>query len=284
MAGPSAEPGESELVVDGVRVYQRTTGGDGIPTVFVHGNPTHSADWVPFMRALAGPALAPDLPGWGRSERADPRRFDFSLNGLGGFVTRWLDAAGVGEYKLVCHDWGSVALIAAQQHPERVRGIVLINAVPLLPGYRWHWIARWFWRRRGAGELFNAAATKPALRLISRQATATPGPMPTEFVDAVWEQRRPGTWPQQLALYRSADPAALVAAGSRLGTLDCPALVVWGLEDPYIPASFARAYARALPRAELLEVEGASHWPWIDRPEIVAPVVDFVERADEVVA
>ncbi len=51
----------------------------------------------------------------------------------------------------------------------------MINGVPLLPGYRWHWIARFVWRRRGIGELANLTATRAGLRQLSRQATPTPG-------------------------------------------------------------------------------------------------------------
>lgn len=51
--------------------------------------------------------------------------------------------------------------------------LVIFNCVPLLPGYRWHLLAR-IWRTRLVGEL----ATKAGLRLLSRAATATPGPMP----------------------------------------------------------------------------------------------------------
>lgn len=150
----------------------RRTAGEGTPTVFVHGNPTHSEDWVAFMERLDGPALALDLPGWGRSERPGPGRFDGSMQGLGAFVGRFLDVAGVGRYRLVCHDWGGVALIAAQADPGRVERLVVINGAPLLPGYRWHWIARWFWRRRGLGELFNAARGAPGRS--SSPSTARP--------------------------------------------------------------------------------------------------------------
>ena len=276
MSGPDRGVETRELTVDGVRVFVRQTDGDGVPAVFVHGNPTNSEEWLPFMRRLDGPAVALDLPGWGRSERPGVERFDYSMHGLAAFLGRFLDAAGIDEYRLVCHDWGSLSLITAQTRPERVKRLVVINAVPLLPGYRWHWIARWFWRVRGLGEAFNAAATKPAFRLISRQATARPGPMPAAFVDMVWRARPPGTWPQVLTLYRSADPPALAAAGARLGELRCRALVVWGARDPFIPAEFGRAYTRALPGAELLELEDAGHWPWIDRPELVDRVVGFL--------
>jgi pimeloyl-ACP methyl ester carboxylesterase len=267
---------EGELVVAGTRVFVRSTDGEGVPTVFVHGHPTSSEDWLPFMERLDAPALAPDLPGWGRSESPPTDRFDYGLEGLGGFLGRWLDAAGVNSYNLVCHDWGVVSLIAAQAAPERIERLVVINAVPLMAGYRWHWVARLFWRRRLLGELANATTTRAGLRLILRQATPRPGSMPDEFVDQVLRDRPRGTWPQALRLYRSAGGPALAAAGARLGELGCPALVLWGADDPYIPLEFAHRYAEVLPDAELDVAEGAGHWPWIDRPELVDRVLAFL--------
>jgi pimeloyl-ACP methyl ester carboxylesterase len=263
--------------VDGVRTFYRRVAGDGPPAVFVHGNPTHSEDWIPFLERLRGPAVALDLPGWGFSERPPADRFDYSMHGLAAFFARFRDVLAIGEHSLVVHDWGAVALIAEQQRPERLRRLVVINAVPLLPGYRWHWVARWFWRRRLLGELANATTTKAALRLLSAQATARRGRMRQEFIELVWRGRPAGSWPEMLTLYRSADPDRLAAAGERLSSLDAPALVVWGTADPYLPASFGRAYAERLPNAELLELDGAGHWPWLDRPDAIDRVVGFVE-------
>jgi pimeloyl-ACP methyl ester carboxylesterase len=69
----------------------------------------------------------------------------------------------------------------------------------------------------------------------------------------------------------------LERAGDRLGQLDCPALIVWGEDDPYIPASFASRLADALggdTRVELLG--GVRHWPWIDDPSVIDLVADFL--------
>jgi pimeloyl-ACP methyl ester carboxylesterase len=265
---------EAVVHVDGVRVFHRLVEGEGSPAVFVHGNPTHSEDWLPFLERLEGPAVALDLPGWGFSERPDPSRFDYSMEGLGRFFERYLDALGIEQHSLVVHDWGVVALIAAQRRPERLRRLVVINAVPLLPGYRWHRLARWFWRRRLIGELSNAATNRPVLRLLA--ARAGPGGIPADFVDYVWRGWPSGTWPEMLALYRSGDPARLTAAGARMGELRCPALVVWGRDDPYLPARFGRAYAERLPNAQLVDVDRAGHWPWLDRPEIVDRTLAFL--------
>lgn len=199
------------------------------------------------------------------------------MHGLARFFGRALEVLGVEEHALVVHDWGSLALIDAVARPGRVERLVVIDAVPLLPGYRWHWIAR-CWRVPLAGELFNLAASRPGLRLISRQASGSPGPMPEEFIEMVWESWPAGAGRSILDLYRSADPEALAAAGYGLGALTGPALVVWGVRDPYIPTRFARAYAERLPEAELVLLEDAGHWPWIDRPALIGRVCAFLDR------
>jgi pimeloyl-ACP methyl ester carboxylesterase len=276
VARPMAEVLARRVEVDGVGVFVRRVPGDGAPAVFVHGNPTSSSDWLPFLERMDAPAIAFDLPGWGRSDHPSTADFDYSMHGLARFFGRCLEALGVDRYSLVVHDWGLVGLLAAIEHPQRLERLVSFNIVPPLPGYRWHWVARYAWRRRGVGQLFNLGANRPAARLILRQASATRGGMPNWFVDQVMEDRGPGAWPQVLALYRSADPEALAAAGYGLGRIECPALVLWPMRDPYIGAEFGRRLAARLPNAELVEVDRAGHWPWIDRPELVAWVVDFV--------
>jgi pimeloyl-ACP methyl ester carboxylesterase len=278
----SADPIATETrTIAGIRTFVRRRAGAGVPTIFVHGNPTHSGDWVPFMHALDGPSIAFDLPCFGRSERVGPERFAATMGAYGDFVASALDELGVGEHKLVVHDWGAVGLIAAQRDPEAVKRLVVINAVPLSGGYRWHWVAR-IWRRRGLGELFGRATTRTALAMLLRLARPRLRPMPREFVDSIWEHWDPGMAAAVLRLYRSADPTALAAAGSRLESLDCPALVVWGGSDPYIGAEHGRVYAARLGgaagagQAELIELSGAGHWPWIDRPELVGRVAGFL--------
>ena len=85
-----------------------------------------------------------------------------------------------------------------------------------------------------------------------------------------------GTWPQTLALYRSADPDRLAAAGERLGEHPgCPALVVWGREDPYLPPEFGARLRRRLRTPSCSSSTGAGHWPWLERPEAVERVSRF---------
>ena len=69
----------------------------------------------------------------------------------------------------------------------------------------------------------------------------------------------------------------LAKAGERLGELRCPALVAWGADDPYIPSSFARAFADALGGETRLELlPGLRHWPWVDDPSVIDLVTGFL--------
>lgn len=270
----SAAIEESELLVDGVRVFYRRVAGEGTPVVYCHGNPSHGEEWVPFMER-GGPAVAIDMPGWGRSDRPDPAGFDYSMYGLSAFLERCLEELGVERRKLVVHDWGALALIGAQRRPDLVERLVVIDAVPLLPGYRWHWVAQ-IWRRRPFGEFVNATTTRRSMALSLRQASGDRRPMPTAFVDTLWDHWDKGTSDAVLALYRHADPDRLALAGKDLGRLACPALVLWGERDLYLPLRFAEAYAAVLPGSELEIASGAGHWPWIDDARLVDRIHDFV--------
>ena len=270
------EVSEHNGEIDGLPVFWRSApppAGETTSAVQVerHGVPSNSDDWVDFLERGGG--LAPDLPGFGRSGK--PGSLRFTIAELDRFVERFLEELGVERVSLVVHDWGAVGLAFAQRFPERVERLAIINAVPFLPGYRWHRTAR-IWRTPGLGELSMGAINRFTLRLLSRESNATPGPLPDAWLESVLDHFDQGTQRAILRLYRSSPPEVLAASGEHLSRLDMPALVAWGMKDPYIPARFGRAYADALPAAELLELADAGHWPWLDRPDLIGRVVDFL--------
>ena len=271
---PAIETGT--VMVDGVSTFFRRVPGEGDPVLFVHGNPTGSSDWQPFLERMPGPALALDLPGWGRSEPPNPAEFDYSMTGLARFVQRFLQRMAVERYSLVVHDWGALALIGAQEEPERIRGLVVANGVPLLPGYRWHRTAR-IWRTRGLGEASRVLAARPLVDLGLRESRGDWSRHEPALVDDVTRQLRERRRVAAiLGLYRSGDPDLLAAAGEGLGQITAPALVVWGMRDRYIPARFGAAYAARFPNSTLIEAREAGHWPWLDSPELVETMIRFV--------
>jgi len=114
--------------VRGARMHYLASGSDA-PIVFLHGQPTSSYLWrnvMPFLEDQ-GRVIAPDLIGFGRSDRPDlDYTFQTHLAYLGGFM----DALDLRDVTLVVHDWGSMlGLEWARQNEERVRAVVLMEAL-----------------------------------------------------------------------------------------------------------------------------------------------------------
>ena len=250
---------ERSVEVDGLEVHLRQAGD--VPVLYLHGVPTHSYDWVPFLERFGG--IAPDLPGFGRSSK--PADFDYSIAGYDRFVEALAAELGLDRLTLVMHDWGSVGLAFAQRFPERVERLAMFPVVPFLSGYRWHRVARG-WRTPVVGELLMGFSTRWAFR---RE-------LPRELADAAWETFDHGTQRAILKLYRSASPEVLARAGERLGEVRSPALILWAEDDGYLPAEFGRRLADALGGDVTLELVEGGHWTWLERPELVARVGQFV--------
>lgn len=108
--------------------YVETGAGDDV-FVLVHGIPASSYLWRNVIPGLAevGRVVAMDLPGFGRSERPAA---SLPIDGHADYLAAFLDARGLDRVILVVHDLGSVAgLIEASRHPERVKGVVLLEAL-----------------------------------------------------------------------------------------------------------------------------------------------------------
>jgi pimeloyl-ACP methyl ester carboxylesterase len=261
--------------IDGLPVFWRSAaapeGAPAAPVLYLHGVPTNSDDWLGFLALTGG--IAPDLPGFGRSGK--PGSLRYTIDEYDRWIERFLQEVGADRVRLVVHDWGAVGLALAQRRPELIERLVIINAVPLLPGYRWHRTAR-IWRMPGLGELAMGATNRTTARLLSRESNATPGPLPDASLQSVMDHFDQGTQRAILRLYRSSPSEVLAAAGAHLSAIEAPALVAWGMSDPYIPGRFAGEYARALQDAQLLELPDAGHWPWLDRPDLIGRVAEFL--------
>lgn len=108
------------------------------PLLFMHGWPQLSITWNPalhFFGELGFKAIAPDMPGYGRST-IPSKAEDYSLEIIVDKILSLLDFLGHEKAVFIGHDWGApVAWSIAQKHPERCHGIVGI-CVPYLPeGY-----------------------------------------------------------------------------------------------------------------------------------------------------
>ncbi len=242
-----------------------TSGGEPL---YLHGIPSSSDQWIPFLERTGG--IAPDLPGFGRSGKA--ANLDYTLEGHARFVEDLLDALGIERVRLVVHGWGAGGgLVFAQRHPQRVTRLVICDALPLVEDFAWRGFPALL-RRRGLGELAMGSIPRWLLARVLRTA----GQFDDREVAAIWQQFDLGTQRAILRLHRTTSEPVLAQSGSRLHELQMPSLVVWGESDTWFEARFAQSYAQRLPAAETQLVPGAGHWPWREDPQLVGQIAAFL--------
>lgn len=130
---PQTEPiSERDFELKNLKVHALTCGSPSAePVVLLHGFPELSESWrdiLPQVAAAGFYAVAPDLRGYGRTERP---RHGYDIDTLSTDVTQLFDALGVTSAHLVGHDWGgAIAYHVAQHRPERVKTLTVVNCPP----------------------------------------------------------------------------------------------------------------------------------------------------------
>jgi len=126
--------------------------GEGDPIVFLHGNPTPSYLWrniIPYVLPL-GRCLAPDYVGMGNSGNTPNGSYRFVDHRR--YLDAWFDALQLTKNViLVVHDWGSALGFSwAQRHPERIKGLVYMEAIvrSFLSWDEWPEVTREFFKRQ----------------------------------------------------------------------------------------------------------------------------------------
>ena len=176
---------------------------------------------------------------------------------------------------LIVHDWGGlIALRWACEHPDQVRGLVLMST-GFFPDGKWHGFAQ----AMRAGQVHDLVGAMDRDGFAGLMRQAAPG-ADAEAIDeyfkgfATPERRRAG-----LTLYKSGDFEKLEPYRGRLAELDVPTLILWGAGDDYAPVASAYRFQKEIPHAELVVLDDAGHFVMEDEPERVgAEIAGFLQR------
>jgi len=264
--------------------------GQGDPVVFLHGNPTSSYLWrnvIPHVEP-EGRCLAPDLVGMGDSGKAPAGSYRFVDHAR--YLDAWLDTLGLGNnVTLVMHDWGSaLGFHWARRHPERVRGLVYMEAlVRPVTWEEWPETARKIFRamRSPAGEEMvlhkNVFVERILPASVLRGLTEEEMAVYRRPYREPGESRRPTlTWPREIPVGgEPADVVAIADAYARwLAGSDIPKLFINA--DPGIILTGAqREFCRRWPNQGEITVRG-SHFIQEDSPaEIGQAIAAFVRMS-----
>jgi pimeloyl-ACP methyl ester carboxylesterase len=124
----------SMVETNGIRTHMAEC-GNGPLVVLCHGFPESWYSWRHQLRALADAgfrAVAPDMRGYGQTDRPEPIE-SYTLLHLVGDMVGLLDALGAETAVIAGHDWGApVAWNAALLRPDRFRAVIGLS-VPLRP-------------------------------------------------------------------------------------------------------------------------------------------------------
>ena len=261
--------------------------GEGPPVVVLHGGGTSSISHLPFLTHLEGVrAINADRPGFGLSDPVDIPRERYR-DGAIEFIDEVLDALGLESTALAGASGGGIwALWYALAHPERVRRLVLLTGVPLLPGTRFPATLRVMVAPL-VGDLL--ARVKPSPAMVVRFMSAmgekdTIARHPEVIESLVAAGRDPISSAAALAEFRAVGSPfgfrrSLRVHPDDLRRLTVPTLLIWGDHDPGGTVEAAQRNTSLIPNAQL-EVLPAGHVPWLGNAERVAELLSRFVRSD----
>lgn len=208
----------------------------GSPVVMLHGEPSWSylyRKMIPVFASAGYRALAPDLIGFGRSDKPT-RPSDYSYARHVAWITRWLRDLDLRGVTLVCQDWGSlVGLRVAAENEDRFARIVVANG--FLPTARQS-VPRAFrvWRAFAA-----FSPVFPIGRIVASGCVTKLPPHIVAAYDAPFPSRAHKAGARvfpSLVPTEPSDPAVAAnrAAWDVLGRWDKPFLTLFGKNDPIL--------------------------------------------------
>jgi pimeloyl-ACP methyl ester carboxylesterase len=223
--------------------------------------------------------LAPDLPGFGRSEKPPAR---YGIPYFVRTIDRYLDARGIRAATVVGASLGGrIAMELALARPRRVMKLVLVNALGLgRPRLRVFYplvtlphVGETL--MRAAREAVRRAPPRVIRQVASRYAGRSADlerVMDDGYLADLREMYAQDGYPEAyLSTVRSlVTPRALVDSHDltrKLRRIEVPVQLIWGADDPLFPVDHATRAHRALPDARLTVIEGAGHSPQAERPE-----------------
>ncbi len=271
--------------------YRQGGDADGLPVVMIHGWPESSYTWEQVANHLK-PGLriiAPDLRGLGDSERTEGERH-YGKQALAQDVVALLDAAGVGHFQLIGHDWGGVvAQEVALAVPHRVEKMVIMNIVLInnlkgnmavaeqvrTKGSKAYWYQH-FQQAPGLAEAMIPGNEETWLRFF---LGGWGKPLPE---DAIAEYIRmysiPGTPGAAASYYRTFEDDAKRWGGLAGHVWPMPSLYIYGNKDPVIIPAYLSNIENCFDNIEVKEVE-AGHFVHEERPEEVASYLNTFLRS-----
>jgi pimeloyl-ACP methyl ester carboxylesterase len=253
-----------------LRVVER---GSGPKLVLLHSLFMDHSTWNAVAAELSGDycVIAPDLPGYGESEKPAASRFAYDIAAFTSAVADLYAALSLGRATVVGHGLGgAVALTLAARHPELVSELIVIDALAEVA-------APWLYGRLAHVPLAGSLVFKQLLgrglfgAYFRELFLSNPAAITNERLDAYYEAfNTPAARGSVLATLRATVDTRPVAA--QTSRIQKPTLVLWGHRDRLLPPSVGQRLAREI-RGARFELLDAGHAPQEERAREVSDAI-----------
>lgn len=260
--------------------------------LLLHGFPEFWYSWRHQIPALAGAgfrAVAPDLRGWGETDK--PRGVAaYRISALLGDLKGLVEALGGAPVHVVGHDWGGgLAWLFAHQYPALTRSVTSLNAPhpkgfaqvmkahPRQVALSWYmaffqipWLPETLLRlnvRHSMKSAFSKAVHKDAFS--------------TADIDAYTENAsRPFALTAGINYYRAAARYGVERELSGpITAQNLPAQVIWGAQDAFLVKANAESARPWFADCTVRYVPDSGHWVQFERPDLVnRDLLEFLKR------
>ena len=273
--------------VDGFHIFYREAGAPRAPKLLLlHGFPSAGhmfRDLIPRLEDRFH-IIAPDLPGFGRSDM--PGR-GCTFDKIADTIDRFTDVVGFDRYAVYVFDYGApTGFRLAVKHPDRIAAIISQNgnayAEGLSPG--WNPI-RAYWEDASPANRQKLRAFLTPETTFWQYTHGVPDPSivsPDGYSLDNFYMSRPGADELQLDLFGDykSNVALYPTFQAYFRTYKPPFLAVWGKNDPFFLPPGAEAFKRDIPNADVRFFETGHFALETHCEEIAAAIRDFLSRSE----
>jgi pimeloyl-ACP methyl ester carboxylesterase len=277
--------GSRYVKTNGIRLWCMEAGpADGPLVLLLHGFPELAYSWrhqVEHLAAAGFHVVAPDLPGYGRSDKPD---VTYDVDWINACLMGVVDAMGAEQVVIAGHDWGGILVwTMARQYPERIAGVIGVNT-PDLPRsamppvemlrmifvdtpiyiiqFQERGLAEWVLETWGRG-------TDDFVEMIFGATTAEGSDaFPPEVLDVYKEAFRPrGALTPPIEYYRNMDRNWHLTADIADRKVEVPCLMISAENDPVLTPAMTAGMEERVPDLEKVIIENCGHWTQQEKPE-----------------
>ena len=259
--------------------YTEAGNADDPDLVLLHGlnAAASSGEWRAVFDALSENyhVVAPDLPGYGRSDRPPVR---YSAAFYEEFVTDFLaEFADDGDLTVLASSLTAAYAVTAAETVDVSRFVLVCPTTTAGPPGQKQWVRELVRLPLVGQTLFNLVTSKPAIEYFNADhGYADPDGPEEEWAEYEWQTAHQENARFAPAAFLAGDLDSELDLAGTLADLDVPTTIVWGRETELTPVSQGEELARAA-GAELLVFDRAKLLPHVERADAF---LDYVLRGE----